>query len=56
MPVQEVKYGLEEFDDKLKQSFWYLLKSPFINIKRITKQNDDKLHVTTMETKSANVK
>ncbi|HEY2728185.1 MAG TPA: sterol desaturase family protein, partial [Parafilimonas sp.] len=35
-PVQQIKYGLEEFDEQKKQSFWYLLKSPFLNIKRIT--------------------
>jgi len=34
-PVREVKYGLAEFEDKKKQSFLYLMKSPFINIKRV---------------------
>jgi sterol desaturase/sphingolipid hydroxylase (fatty acid hydroxylase superfamily) len=34
LPVHEIKYGLEEFDTDERQSFWYLLKSPFINIKR----------------------
>jgi sterol desaturase/sphingolipid hydroxylase (fatty acid hydroxylase superfamily) len=34
-PVTKVKYGLAEFDDKKKQTFLYLMKSPFINIKRI---------------------
>lgn len=34
-PVEEIKFGLAEFDEPKKQSFWYLLKSPFINIKRI---------------------
>jgi len=31
-PVEEIKLGLKEFDHPEKQSFWYLLKSPFINI------------------------
>jgi sterol desaturase/sphingolipid hydroxylase (fatty acid hydroxylase superfamily) len=34
-PVTEIKYGLAEFDEKKKQSFLYLMKSPFINIKRV---------------------
>lgn len=35
MPVEDMKYGLAEFDTDEKQSFLYLIKSPFINIKRI---------------------
>ena len=34
-PVTEMKYGLAEFDDSKKQSFFYLMKSPFINITRV---------------------
>lgn len=34
LSVHEIKYGLEEFDTAERQSFWFLLKSPFINIKR----------------------
>ncbi|MEO7394016.1 MAG: sterol desaturase family protein [Chitinophagaceae bacterium] len=34
-PVEEIKFGLKEFDEPKKQSFWYLMKSPFINVKRI---------------------
>lgn len=34
LPVKEIKYGLAEFDSDERQSFWFLLKSPFINIKR----------------------
>lgn len=37
LPVNEIKYGLMEFEGSRKQSFWYLLKSPFINIKRLDK-------------------
>jgi sterol desaturase/sphingolipid hydroxylase (fatty acid hydroxylase superfamily) len=35
LPLSEIKYGLEEFDEPKKQSAWYLIKSPFINIERI---------------------
>ena len=34
LPVEEIKYGLEEFDNPERQTFWYLLKSPFINLKK----------------------
>lgn len=34
MPVEDMKYGLAEFDVDEKQSFLYLIKSPFLNIKR----------------------
>ncbi len=33
LPVKEIKYGLTEFDSKERQSFWFLLKSPFMKIK-----------------------
>ena len=33
IPVKEIKYGLEEFDSAERQSFWFLLKSPFLNVK-----------------------
>lgn len=33
-PAEQIKPGLEEFDTAEQQSFWYLLKSPFMNIKR----------------------
>jgi len=39
IPVEEMKYGLEEFEQEEKQSFLYLMKSPFINIKRIEADN-----------------
>ena len=35
-PVTEMKYGLAEFDDTRKQSFLYLMKCPFINIRRVS--------------------
>lgn len=34
MSVEEMKYGLVEFEAENKQTFLYLIKSPFINIKR----------------------
>ncbi len=34
-PVEEINYGLKEFEGAEKQSFWYQVRSPFINIKRI---------------------
>jgi sterol desaturase/sphingolipid hydroxylase (fatty acid hydroxylase superfamily) len=33
-PAEELNIGLDEFDDKKKQTFWYLFKSPFIDIER----------------------
>lgn len=36
MPVEQMKYGLIEFEEDKKQTFLYLIKSPFISIKRIT--------------------
>lgn len=35
LPVKKIKYGLKEFDEDKKQTFLYLMKSPFININRI---------------------
>lgn len=34
-PVEDIKLGLKEFDDEKKQRFWYLMKSPFLEIKRV---------------------
>lgn len=34
-PVEQIKFGLKEFDEAKKQSFWYLMKSPFIHVTRI---------------------
>lgn len=34
-PVEQIKLGLKEFDEEKKQTFWYLMKSPFINVERI---------------------
>lgn len=35
IPVEQMTYGLKEFDEEKKQSFLYLMKSPFINIERV---------------------
>ena len=35
-PANEIKFGLKEFDDDKKQTFWYLFRSPFMNINRIS--------------------
>ncbi len=35
LPVQEIIYGLEEFDLKERQTCWFLIKSPFLNLKQI---------------------
>ena len=37
-PVEEITYGLKEFEGAHKQSFFYQLRSPFINIKRIDEE------------------
>ena len=35
-PPSEIKLGLKEFEDDKKQTFWYLVRSPFMNFKRIS--------------------
>lgn len=37
LPIEDIKYGLIEFEAAKKQSFWYLLISPFVNVKRLDK-------------------
>lgn len=34
--VKNLRYGIKEFDDNKKQTFWYQLICPFLNIQRIT--------------------
>ena len=36
LPVKKIEYGLQEFNEEKKQTFWYLIISPFLKIKRIT--------------------
>jgi len=33
--AEDIKFGLKEFDEDKKQTFWYLITSPFINVNRI---------------------
>jgi len=42
MPLSEMKYGLVEFKEPKKQTFIYLIKSPFININRISSEEKRK--------------
>jgi sterol desaturase/sphingolipid hydroxylase (fatty acid hydroxylase superfamily) len=35
LPVKQIRFGLKEFDTNAKQSFWYLMKSPFLRINRV---------------------
>ena len=37
-PPSEIKFGMKEFDQDKKQTFWYLLKSPFINMGRVSSE------------------
>ena len=34
VPVKDIEYGLKEFDGAQKQTWWYLLISPFISMRR----------------------
>ena len=43
-PVEQIKFGLKEFEEDKKQTFWYLFKSPFLKVKRIS---SDELHKET---------
>lgn len=47
MPVEQMKYGLLEFDEDSKQTFLYLIKSPFLNIKRIASDKKKQLKLNT---------
>lgn len=40
IPVEQMKYGLIEFEGEKKQSFLYLMKSPFINMKRVASEDN----------------
>jgi sterol desaturase/sphingolipid hydroxylase (fatty acid hydroxylase superfamily) len=34
LPVKDIRYGLKEFDTDKRQTFWYLMISPFVKIDR----------------------
>ena len=38
-PPSEINFGLKEFEDDKKQTFWYLIKSPFISMGRVTSED-----------------
>lgn len=40
IPVEQMKYGLIEFEGEKKQSFLYLMKSPFLNMKRVASEDN----------------
>ena len=40
-PVEEIKYGLEEFQGKERQSFLFQIRSPFMSVNRIL-DNEEK--------------
>lgn len=35
-PPEQINFGLKEFEEDRKQTFWYLIRSPFISMGRIT--------------------
>lgn len=39
LPIEKMKYGLIEFEEENQQTFMYLIKSPFLNIKRKESEN-----------------
>jgi hypothetical protein len=39
MEYLEGQFGSKEFEEDKKQTFWYLIKSPFIKIKRIAPED-----------------
>ncbi len=41
-PVEQIKLGLKEFDEEKKQTFWHLMKSPFLEIKRVESEELNK--------------
>lgn len=38
-PVEQITFGLKEFDDDKKQTFLYLMKSPFMQIDRVSSED-----------------
>lgn len=48
-PVEQIKFGLKEFDEEKKQTFWYLIKSPFIRVNRISSEELAKTKKQTAE-------
>ena len=46
-PPSQITFGLKEFDGDKKQTFWYLLKSPFINMGRVSSAELNNQELTT---------
>jgi len=40
LPVEKINYGLKEFEEEEKQTFPYLMISPFLNIERVTSEEN----------------
>ena len=38
-PAGQINFGLKEFEEDKKQTFWYLIRSPFINMGRVTSED-----------------
>jgi sterol desaturase/sphingolipid hydroxylase (fatty acid hydroxylase superfamily) len=43
-PPDQIKYGLKEFEDPGKQTFWYLMISPFISMGRVSSEELKKMN------------
>src|SRR6185503_3090269 len=48
-PPEQIKFGLKEFKEDNKQTFWYLFRSPFISMGRVSsedlkKENERKIN------------
>jgi len=43
--TSQIKFGLKEFDDNKKQTFWYLMRSPFIKVRRINSSELKKINL-----------
>ena len=38
-PTDQIDFGLKEFEEDKKQTFWYLIRSPFISMGRVTSED-----------------
>ncbi len=43
-PTGQINFGLKEFEEDKKQTFWYLIRSPFINMGRVTSEDLKKIN------------
>lgn len=46
---EQINFGLKEFDEDKKQTFWYLLMSPFLNVRRVTSKDLHQQSVASMQ-------